>query len=136
MTVAMSGTPRRVTAATAFGAIPSKDQANIVRGGCSAVSAMITGQNRTNESTMKMANAVLLTYADDSTKYAPDEPSADGSPPPFAAVRKSFPKLWKKIATNTMTLTRMLMLAAPIRLAVFNELPCRSSPAKNVDQYA
>src|SRR5437764_2360413 len=92
ITVAISGTPRLVTAATAFGAMPSNDHANSVRGGCSIVSAMITGQKRTNVSTMKIANAVLFTNADDRKKYAAELPSSDGSPPPLAAVRKSFPK--------------------------------------------
>src|SRR5436305_1462486 len=136
ITVAINGTPRFVTAATAFGMIPSNDQANNVRGGWSIVSAMITGQKRTNVSTMNTANAVLFTNADDRKKYAAEVPSSDGSPPPLAAVRKSFPKPWKKMATNTITLTRIEMLAAPMRFAVFNEFPWRNSPAKNVDQYA
>src|SRR5437764_8145186 len=97
---------------------------------------MITGQKSTNVSTMKIANAVFLTYAAERKKYAADVPSCEGRPPPFAAVRNGFPKLRKKMPTKTTTLSRIRMLAAPIRFAVFIEFPCRNSPAKNVDQYA
>src|SRR5919198_1373625 len=133
--VATSGTPA-VTLVTAFGAMPSNDHANSVRGGCSVVSAMITGQNSTNVEHRKTAKTMPLTCADVRTKYAPDVPSLSGSPPAKAAVTKSLPKLWKKIATSTITLTRIEMLARPMRLAVLSVLPWRSSPAKNVDQYA
>src|SRR5437660_8319961 len=107
ITVAINGTPRRVTPATAFGAMPSNDKGNKVRGGWSIVSAMITGQNRMNVRHMKTANAVLLTNADDRKKYAAELPSPDGSPPPFAAVRNGLPNPKKKIATKTITLMRI-----------------------------
>ena len=61
ITVAVIGTPRRVTFVTAAGRIPSNDHANIVRGGCNVVSAMITGQKKTNEATRKTAKAGLPT---------------------------------------------------------------------------
>ena len=72
---------------------------------------------------MKIANAVFPTWNELSAKYAPEFPSFEDSPPALAAVRKSLPKLWKKIATNTITLTRIAMLAAPMRFAVFSEFP-------------
>ena len=130
----MIGTPRRVTFVIADGAMPSNDHANIVRGGCSVVSAMITGQKSTKEATKKIANAVFPTCAELRTKYAAEVPISDGRPPPNAAVRKSLPNDQKKIATRTKTLPRIAIDAPPMRFAVFIVFPCRSSPAKNVDQ--
>src|SRR5213593_1636489 len=98
--VATTGTPRLFTVATDLGAMLSNDHAKSVRGGWSDVSARITGQKSTNVATRKTAKTVLLTCAEVSTKYAPDEPSWVGSPPPKAAARNDWPNEWKKIATN------------------------------------